>query len=195
VWPITGTVTVVKNNKPWPNMGGEISTGNYFWPGDPASIGPRVTNKNPSGYRATETATGTVPSTKADFDMNISNAEGCMFWYHYKWNPGGAYTQVVPSPLATREIRPAAQPGMMSVRITPTEQIVKSGDKAVTTADATGGTPPYSYAWYNGTKQSQVTRGSVTWTMGAAAGARDIRVVVTDSAGNTAEAHAQIVVR
>jgi hypothetical protein len=195
VWPITGTVTVVENHNIWPAKREEISTGNYFWPTSPGSGGPAVTSDNPAGYRATMRAVGKVSTAKADFDLNLANDEGCMFWYHYKWIPGGAYTQVVPSPMATPEIRPVAQQGMLSVRITPTEQIVKSGDKAVTTADATGGTPPYSYAWYNGAKQSQVTRGSVTWTMGAAAGARDIRVVVTDSAGGTAEAHAQIVVR
>ncbi|MGD1103337.1 MAG: SprB repeat-containing protein [Terriglobia bacterium] len=107
---------------------------------------------------------------------------------------GGGYGQVVPSPAATPEIRPAAQQGIMSVRITPAQQTINSGDKAVTTADLTGGTPPYSYAWYNGTKQSQVIKGGVTWTM-RGAGTRDIKVVVSDSAGNTAEAHAQIVVR
>ena len=323
VWPIAGTVTVVKNHNIWPAKREGLSTGSYFWPGDPASIGPSVTSDNPAGSRVTRQAVGTVSTAKADFDMNMSNGEGCMFWYHYKWNPGGAYTQVVPSPVATpqvnpqptygvmattnvagnwtvnddsfgsfavtqsdsnvnmqypkrsgrvigqlrgnvfdgywiqdfsgrhcsnsrdnssfwgriiltfngdsytgswgycdeapgvglhgnrggggygqivpsptatREIRPVAQPGMMSVRITPAQQTINSGDKAVTTADVTGGAPPYSYAWYNGTKQSQVIKGGVTWTMGRA-GTRDIKVVVSDSAGSTAEAHAQIEVR
>jgi hypothetical protein len=194
VWPITGTVTVVNNHNIWPAKREEISTGNYFWPTSPGSGGPAVTSDNPAGYRATMRAVGKVSTAKADFDLNLANDEGCMFWYHYKWIPGGAYTQVVPSRIATREIRPAAQQRTMSVRITPATQTINSGDKAVTTADVTGGTPPYSYAWYNGTKQSPVINGSVTWTMGHA-GTRDIRVVVMDSAGSTAEAHAQIVVR
>jgi hypothetical protein len=113
VWPITGTVTVVKNHNIWPAKGEELSTGSYFWPGDPASIGPRVTSDNPAGSRVTQKAVGTVSTAKSDFDMNMSNTEGCMFWYHYKWNPGGAYPQVVPSPVATREVNPQPTYGGM----------------------------------------------------------------------------------
>jgi hypothetical protein len=87
VWPITGTVTVVKNNKPWPNLGGGLSTGNYIWGYDTANIAPHVTNQNPAGYRVTRAATGTVSTWKADFDLQLSNSDGCTFLYHYKWNP------------------------------------------------------------------------------------------------------------
>jgi hypothetical protein len=84
--------------------------------------------------------------------------------------------------------------GALSVSINPPQQTINSGEKAVTTANVAGGTPPYTCAWYNGTRQSQVVRGGVNWTM-RSAGTRDIKVVVTDSAGNSAEAHAQILVQ
>ena len=104
-------------------------------------------------------------------------------YYRYHWVAGPA-----------RAYSPGSASGAMSVRIVPSSQTINSGDRAVTTADVAGGVPPYTYAWFNGVKQSQVIKGGVAWTM-KGAGTRDIKVVVTDAAGNTAEAHAQIEVR
>ena len=90
VWPISGTATVVQNEDIC-TAGGEISTGAYFWPSNPGSIGPTVTNTNPAGYTTSEQAVGTCQTAQADFDMNISLGGSfggaCMFWYHYQWNP------------------------------------------------------------------------------------------------------------
>ena len=90
VWPISGTATVVKNDGIC-TAGGEIATGAYFWPNNPASIGPTVSDSNPAGYATSEQAVGTCQTGQADFDTNIglggSYAGACAFWYHYKWNP------------------------------------------------------------------------------------------------------------
>ena len=91
VWPISGTATVVKNDgKACGGEGGAISTGTYFWPNDPYSIGPGVSNTDPAGYVTSQQAVGTCKPGQADFDMNIGAGAGgmhCMFYYHYKWNP------------------------------------------------------------------------------------------------------------
>jgi hypothetical protein len=82
-----------------------------------------------------------------------------------------------------------------SVSIRPAQQAVNSGEKAITTASVTGGLPPYSYEWFDDNKKfPEIIKERANWTL-RGAGTRDIKVVVTDSAGNKAEAHAQIVVR
>ena len=89
VWPISGTATVVKNDGIC-TAGGEIATGAYFWPNDPASVGPTVSDANPAGFAKSEQAVGTCQTGAVDFDTNIGlggSWVGCSFWYHYKWNP------------------------------------------------------------------------------------------------------------
>ena len=90
VWPISGTATVVKNDGSVCGAGGSITTGAYFWPNDPYSVGPGVHNTDPAGYVTSQQAVGTCKPGQADFDMNIGFggvSVYCTFYYHYKWNP------------------------------------------------------------------------------------------------------------
>ena len=63
-----------------------------------------------------------------------------------------------------------------------------------TRASASGGTPPYRYEWYNGANRSDITQPSIVWTL-QGAGTRNIRIVVTDAAGHSAEAQSRITVQ
>jgi len=84
----------------------------------------------------------------------------------------------------------------LQVSISPAQQeIAESGEKVSTVASVTGGVPPYSYEWYNGTQKSKVTGGGVEWSNMRRLGDRDIKVIVKDAAGKSAEAHARITVR
>ena len=89
----------------------------------------------------------------------------------------------------------APSPGAaMTVRITPLQQVILAGDKAVTNVVVRGGQQPYTYQWFNGNRLDKATAWSVTWAMGGP-GPRDIRVVVADAAGVRVEAHAQVLVQ
>lgn len=82
----------------------------------------------------------------------------------------------------------------LTVSINPAQQTVTSGEKLTTTTKVLGGTPPYRYEWFNGDNRSDVTSGTITWTLNAA-GPRTFKVIVTDAANIKAEAYcaAQVV--
>lgn len=82
----------------------------------------------------------------------------------------------------------------LHVTVTPREHSMKAGEEVRTTANVTGGSPPYKYQWFNNDQLSNVTKNSVRWTL-RKGGTHIIRVVVTDSQGKTANAQSVITVR
>ena len=100
----------------------------------------------------------------------------------YSSGPGFPPQTAMPAPQAP-----------LFVRITPIHQRIMPGDKAVTNAVVRGGTPPYTYEWFNGPRLDKATGWTVTWTMGGP-GRRDLRVVVHDAGGARGEARCEVMV-
>ena len=82
----------------------------------------------------------------------------------------------------------------LSLRLDPAQQTVEEGDNALTTTAVSGGTQPYKYEWYDGSRKSTVTRPNVVWVMRRAS-VHAIKLVVTDAAGSSVEATVQVSVR
>ena len=89
---------------------------------------------------------------------------------------------------------PSASSGAMTASLTPAKATVVSNEKIRLRVDVSGGVPPYRYSWSNNGRPDKGTEAALTWTFGAP-GTRAIRVVVTDSAGHTADAAGQVEVR
>jgi hypothetical protein len=107
--------------------------------------------------------------------------------YWYEWREGSsAAAPPISAPVTTA--------AALRVTIDPDQVTLSSGEKVTTRASASGGTPPYRYEWYNGAKRSDITQPSITWTL-RGAGTRNIRIVVTDAAGHSAEAQSRITVQ
>jgi SprB repeat len=100
--------------------------------------------------------------------------------YDYHWVEGGSSAT-------------SSGPGTAALRasLSPTGLTIASGAKIRLQVNATGGVPPYRYAWYNGDKLDKGTGAALTWDF-SRPGPRTIRVEVTDSAGNTVEATSQL---
>lgn len=75
----------------------------------------------------------------------------------------------------------------LSVRIDPPELQLQPGAQARTVGHANGGTPPYRYEWYVGNERTGEVNQVKLWTLNQA-GTYPLRVVVTDAAGQVAEA-------
>ena len=92
----------------------------------------------------------------------------------------------------TGEGEGAATP--LSVRITPPLSQIETGGKVTSYAVATGGVAPYSYEWWANNTKTVAAADHSAWRV-QDSGIRDIKVVVTDAAGNHAEGHAFIVIK
>ncbi len=79
----------------------------------------------------------------------------------------------------------------ISVKVAP--QPVHAGEQPIISAIVSGGSPPYKHDWYDGARKSSVVTPNVNWA-GAGSSTHTYRVVVTDSAGQTAEAQAIVAI-
>ena len=84
--------------------------------------------------------------------------------------------------------RPPQQP--LSVSVSPAQHTMQAGEPVTTIARVTGGAFPYRYQWFDGANLSRVTANEVRWSPGSP-GTHVYQVVVTDAAGQQAEAQSQ----
>jgi hypothetical protein len=87
----------------------------------------------------------------------------------------------------------AAAQGNLRVVVEAEKDAAKIGEAVLTRTRVTSGVPPYQYMWFDGRRVSSAQTPNVRWTM-TTTGAHTFSVLVTDSAGNVAEARTQIVV-
>jgi hypothetical protein len=80
---------------------------------------------------------------------------------------------------------------LFGVSVTSTASSVSVGDSVKTRPAVSGGTPPYTYAWFDGARRSTVTSPVVVWKT-STAGNHAYKVVVTDAAGATAQAQTTV---
>ena len=80
---------------------------------------------------------------------------------------------------------------LLSVSITSTASSVEMGQVVKTQSAVSGGKPPYTYAWFDGTRRSLVTSSFVNWTT-KTEGTHVYKVVVTDAAGATTQAQTTV---
>ncbi|MCL4381839.1 hypothetical protein M1614_02570, partial [Candidatus Marsarchaeota archaeon] len=90
------------------------------------------------------------------------------------------------------------QGGSPSVTVSPSSVSLLSGMGFTLTADASGGTSPYTYQWYNATSGTGIpiagaTSSTYTATAGSTAGTFDYYVKVTDSESKTAQSSNSVV--
>jgi hypothetical protein len=82
----------------------------------------------------------------------------------------------------------------LRVSLTASHPVIEIGEKVLTSAAVSGGTPPYQYEWFAGQRKSLMTAPNINWT-NQGVGTTDIKVIVTDAAGARAEAQVRFVVR
>jgi hypothetical protein len=82
----------------------------------------------------------------------------------------------------------------LGVDVKSSQSAIVVGEKVTTSAMVSGGTPPYRYEWFDGRRKSNANTPNVVW-QNAGMGTHDLKVVVTDASGSSAEAHARITVR
>jgi hypothetical protein len=94
------------------------------------------------------------------------------------------------SKVATKSDQP--QVAALAVKLQASATIIETGQTARVTASASGGVPPYHYEWFSSGHQLSITGVVATYTPHSV-GPRDLRIVVTDAAGNKADNQCNLV--